>query len=61
MAELTPEQRDFDISQFFDPDAPSGEPVIQQVRDPFTEAVIGPGMRVDADGTVHWTDGLALD
>lgn len=58
MGKLTPEQENFDVSQFFDPDMPRGEPVLQQVRDPFTDAVVGPGMRVDTDGTVNWTDGL---
>lgn len=61
MTELTPEQRDFDVSQFFDPDDPSGEPVLQQIKDPFDGDIIGPGMRVDEDGRVHWTDGLGED
>lgn len=61
MGKLTPEQENFDVSQFFDPDAPSGEPVLQQVHDPFDGSVIGPGMKVDIDGRVHWTDGLEHD
>jgi hypothetical protein len=44
------------VSQFFDPDSPSGEPVLNQVRDPFTEAVYGPGMKVDSDGAVTFLD-----
>jgi hypothetical protein len=50
MGELTPEQRDFDVSQFFDPDAPSGEPVLRQVLDPFTNEVHTPGLRITEDG-----------
>lgn len=52
MGELTPEQRDFDVSQFFDPDAPSGEPVLRQVADPFTNEVYAPGLKVTEDGRV---------
>jgi hypothetical protein len=61
MAKLTPEQENFDVSQFFDPDAPPGEPVLQQIQDPFNGDIVGPGMRVDTDGRVHWTDGLGSD
>lgn len=57
MGKLTPEQMAFDVSQFFDPDAPSGEPKFEQVRDPFTGAVHAPGLSVDADGVVIFTDG----
>jgi hypothetical protein len=48
--------RGFDVSQFFDPDSPSGEPVLNQVRDPFDGSVHGPGMRVDQDGTISFLD-----
>lgn len=49
---LTDEQANFDINQFFDPDAPSGEPVLEQVQDPFTGSVHGPGLEVTIDGDV---------
>lgn len=55
MGKLTPAMLGVDVSQFFDPDAPSGEPMLEQIHDPFTGAVICPGMRVDADGTIHMT------
>lgn len=58
---LTPEQSNFDVSQFFDSNDPDGEPVRQQIKDPFDGDVIGPGMRVDIGGRVHWTDGLGED
>ena len=46
----------FDVEQFFDPDSPSGEPVLNQVQDPFTGSVHGPLMEVDQDGTVTFLD-----
>lgn len=46
----------FNLEQFFDPDSPSGEPVLQQIRDPFTEEVSGPGMKVDQYGNVTFFD-----
>lgn len=46
----------FDLTQFFDPDSPSGEPVLNQVRDPFTNAVYGPKVKVDEDGSVTFLD-----
>jgi hypothetical protein len=55
MGKLTPEQMAFDVSQFFDPDAPSGEPMLEQIHDPFTGDVICPGMRIDTDGNIHRT------
>lgn len=57
MGRLTPEQMAFDVSQFFDPDAPSGEPELEQVQDPFDGSVHAPGLRVYIDGTVTYTDG----
>lgn len=52
MAKLTPHQMHFDVGQFFDPDAPSGEPVLQQVLDPFTGSVHCPGLEVTNDGRI---------
>jgi hypothetical protein len=49
---LTDSQISFDVSQFFDPDAPSGEPVLEQVVDPFTGSVHCPGMEVTKDGKI---------
>lgn len=46
----------FDVEQFFDPDSPSGEPVLNQVHDPFTGEVYGPLMKVDTDGAVTFLD-----
>ncbi len=51
-----PWQCGINLEQFFDPDSPSGEPVLQQVRDPFTEEVHGPGMKVDQHGNVTFFD-----
>lgn len=48
---------DVNLEQFFDPDSPSGEPVLNQIADPSTGAVYGPGVRVDKDGTVTFLDG----
>ncbi len=47
----------FQLEQFFDPDSPSGEPVLNQVADPFDGSVHGPGLKVDKDGTVTFLDG----
>jgi hypothetical protein len=52
MANLTPEQRDFDVSQFFDPDANPGEPLTRQVKDPLTGEIYGPGLKVTNEGRV---------
>jgi hypothetical protein len=52
MAKLTDSQKNFDVSKFFDPDAPSGEPVLQQVSDPETGEVYGPGLKVTQDGCI---------
>lgn len=49
---LTEEQEELDVSQFFDPDAPSGEPVLEQIRDPFNGSVHTPGLEVTEDGKV---------
>lgn len=46
----------FDVEQFFDPDSPSGEPVLNQVHDPFNGGVYGPLMEVDENGTVTFLD-----
>lgn len=51
-----PERKDLNLSQFFNPDSPSGEPVLNQIRDPFTGAVHAPGLVVNEDGTVVFTD-----
>src|SRR5687767_14022087 len=48
--------RGFQLEQFFDPDSPSGEPVLNQIRDLLTEEVYGPGMKVDIDGNVIFFD-----
>lgn len=45
-----------DLTEFFDPDAPSGEPVLSQVKDPFTGTVHAPGLEVAEDGTVTFRD-----
>lgn len=57
MPQLPEHLKNFDVSQFFNPDSPSGEPVLKQVRDPFTEEVYGPEMKVDVDGQVTFLDG----
>lgn len=54
MGKLTDEQKNFDVSQFFDPDAPSGEPVLNQVEDPFTGDIHAPGLVVKKDGSVEF-------
>lgn len=46
----------FDVEQFFDPDSPPGEPVLNQVRNPFTEEVYGPLVKVEKDGSVTFLD-----
>lgn len=51
-----PPIKGFNLEQFFHPDSPSGEPVLLQSRDPFTEDVYGPGMRVDQHGNVTFFD-----
>jgi hypothetical protein len=60
VSRLTTEQENFDVSQFFDPDAPSGEPMLQQISDPETGDVFAPGLVVKYDGQVirvNTTDG----
>lgn len=46
----------FNVEQFFDPDSPPGEPVLNQARDPFTGEVYGPLVKVDQDGHVTFLD-----
>lgn len=56
MGELTEDQKNFDVTKFFGPDADPGEPVFKQVRDPFTGSVHGPGLEVTLDGEVRRHD-----
>jgi hypothetical protein len=44
------------VEQFFNPDAPSGEPVLQQIEDPTTGDVYAPGLKVTQDGRIERLD-----
>lgn len=42
-----------DWSRFFDDlDDLSGEPRLQQIKDPFTDEIVCPGLTVDVDGNI---------
>lgn len=52
--DLLKAELELDIDSLFDPDAPSGEPVLKQIRDPFTDSVHCPGLEVKYDGEVEF-------
>jgi hypothetical protein len=47
-----PQQLHVDLEQFFDPDAPPGEAIHRQVKDPDDGTVYAPGLKVTEDGEV---------